>query len=436
MMAVGIGVGLPFGAFRRRPPQLASLRFWGEPADLSGADVASWAGRAPGGVTFTAIGGERPDASAAGLVFNGTDRMTLAASTLGLSGATKATIAGWVKINSAAFAASDTIFASDAYPNGLAIANSLGTQWRWITYIGGASRNGTADNQQLPDGWQFVCASYDGTQATDDARVSVYTLEHGQTVATTLTTIGASIPTAIPAASGNAAIGDLPPFNRTAAWTQGGLYIYAGAALTAAEALSLSRISDPLAGKRSVLPLGDSITLGVGDAANNGGYRGDLIGLAGSAEAFWFLGDTKNYTANAPNNRHAAVGGSKVDAHLTQYNAAVAAGWDPEIILYCGGRNDISAGEVASLGARYTALFNAWGGRRAIVHVVPPSNPTTADTATANATLASVAAGYPNITIVNGNLSSPGDLFDSVHPNSGGYDKMAAAYWAVLSTLL
>jgi lysophospholipase L1-like esterase len=434
---LGLGLGLPFAEGRKKlPPQSGLLKFWGEPADVSGADVASWPGRAPGSATFTAIGGERPDKSGSVLVFNGSDRMNVAASTLGLSAATKATIACWVKINSAAFVANDTIFASDAYPNGLAIANSLGTQWRWITYIGGASRNGSADNQQLPDGWQFVCASYDGTQGTDDARVSVYTFEHGQTVATTLTTIGASIPTAIPAASGNAAIGDLPPFNRVPAMSLGGLYVYAGAALTAAEALSLSRLSDPLAGKRTILPLGDSITLGVGDAASNGGYRGDLIGLAGSNEAFWFLGETKNYTANAPNNRHSAVGGSKVDAHLTQFNAAIAAGWDPQIILYCGGRNDISAGEVASLGARYTALFNAWAGRRAIVHVVPPSNPTTADTATANATLASVAAGYPNITIVDGNLSSPGDLFDSVHPNSGGYDKMAAAFWAVLSPLL
>lgn len=434
-MALGLGLGLPFTAGRSvAPPQLSSLRFWGEPADLSGADVASWAGRAPGSATFTAIGGERPDASAAGLVFNGSDRMNVAASTLGLSGATRATIAGWVKINSAAFAANDTIFASDAYPNGFALANSLGTQWRWITYIGGASRNGTADNQQLPDGWQFVCASYDGTQATDDARVSVYTLEHGQTIATTLTTIGASIPTAIPAASGNAAIGDLPPFNRTAAWTQGGLYIYAGAALTSGEAVTLARRSDPLRGKKSILPLGDSLVLGVGDGDAAGGFRGDLLTLAGSSEAFWFHGTTKNYNANAPNNRHSAVGGSKVDAHLAQWNAALAAGWTPDIILYCGGRNDISAGEIASLPARYAALFAAFGGRRALVHtVVPGTAIPDADTITANAHLATAASAFPNVTIVT---SAAYGAADGVHPDATNYALMAAAYWAVLSTLL
>lgn len=433
----GLGLGLPFSAGRRGlPPQVQALRFWGEPADLSGTDVASWTGRAPGNVAFAAAGGERPDKTSAGLVFNGSDRMTLAASTLDLGGATKATIAFWVKINSAAFTANDCIFASADYPNGIGLANSLGTQWRWITYIGGASRNGTADNQQLPDGWQFVLAAYDGTQGTDDARVTVYTLEHGQTIPTTLTTIGASIPTSLPANSGNATIGDLPPFNRVPAMTLGALYVYKGAALSSAEAVTLARLSDPLAAKRTVLALGDSITLGVGDGGSNGGYRGDLIGLASSNEAFWFLGPTKDYANNAPNNRHAAVGGSKVDAHLTQFNAALAAGWDPSIILYCGGRNDISAGEVSSLPSRYNALFSAFGGRRAIVHVVPPSNPTGPETATANGHLATAAASYPNITIVDGALSSPGDLFDSVHPNAGGYDKMAAAYWAELSPLL
>jgi lysophospholipase L1-like esterase len=433
-MALGMGVGLPFGmGGRRLPPQVQALRFWGEPSDLSGADIASWTGRAPGNVTFTAAGGERPDKAAAGLVFNGSDRMNLLASTLGLGGATKATVAFWVKINSAAFVGNDTIFSSADYPNGIGLANSLSTQWRWITYIGGASRNGTADNQQLPDGWQFVCASYDGTQATDDARVQVYTLEHGQTVPTTLTTIGASIPTALPSASGNAAIGDLPPFGRTPAMTLGGLYVYRDFAAAPADALTLARLSDPLAAVPAVMALGDSIPLGVGDGDNNGGYRGDLLGLAGSNERWWFVGTTKNYPANAPNNRHEAVGGSEVDAHLTQFNSAVAAGWDPSIIIYCGGRNDINNGKVALLPARYAALFAAFGGRRAIVHVVPPSNPTTADTATANGYLATAAASYPNITIVDGNVLSPADMADASHPNAGGYAKMAGAIWTPFS---
>jgi lysophospholipase L1-like esterase len=434
MMALGIGVGLPFGVSTRRPPQLASLRFWGRSADTSGADVATWTGRAPGGVAFAAAGGERPDASSTGLVFNGGDRMTVAAGTLGLAGATKATFAGWVKLVSSGFTANDCVFSSDAYPQGLAAANFGGTSnARWNWYVNGVSRNGTVDGSQVFDAWQFVCGSFDGSQATDDLKLQVYTLEHGQTVPTLLTMTGAGVPTALSAATGNAAIGDLPPFNRIPTMRAWELYAYAGAALTSGEALSLARISDPLAGKKSILPLGDSLVLGVGDGDANGGFRGDLITLAGSNEAFWYLGPTKNYTANAPNNRHAAVGGSKVDAHLTQFNAAVAAGWDPEIILYCGGRNDISAGEVASLGTRYTALFNAWAGRRAIVHTVVDTVPTDPNTATANATLTSVAAGYPNITLVTS--AATGDA-DGVHPGAANYALMAAAYWAVLSTLL
>ena len=433
-VALGLGVGLPFGTGGRRlPPQVQALRFWGEPADLSGADVASWAGRAPGNTTFTAAGGERPDKAAAGLVFSGSDRMTLLASTLGLGGANKATVGFWVKINSAAFTPNDCIFASADYPNGIGLANSLGTQWRWITYIGGASRNGTADNQQLPDGWQFVLAAYDGTQATDDARVQVYTLEHGQAVPTTLTTIGASIPTALPAASGNAAIGDLPPFNRVPAMTLGGIYVYRDAALTGDEALSLSRLSDPLAGKRTVLPLGDSLVRGVGDEGNLGGWRGDLLTLAGSSDAFWYHGTIRNDPLLAPNSRHEGNGGYKTNQVLDRYTAAVAAGWDADIILCCTGRNDISAGEVSSLPARYNALFTAFGGRRAIMHTVVDTVPSDPNTAVANGHLTTAAAAYPNVTVVT---SSAVGAADGVHPNAANYALMAAAYWAALQPLL
>ncbi len=419
------------------PPQSASLRFWGDSRDLSGVDVATWTGRYPGNVAFTAIGGERADASSTGLVFNGSDRYNVSAATLGLSGATRATFACWVKLVSSGFSANDCVFSSDAFGNSLAAANFGGTaNARWNWYVGGTSRNGTVDGSQVFDAWQFVCGSYDGAGATDDLKLQVRTLEHGQTVPTALTMTGAGVPTSIPAAAASAAIGDLPAFNRIPPMRVWAMYAYAGAALSDAEMLQLARYSDPLAGTPGVLALGDSIVLGVGDAANNGGFRGDLLGLAGSNELWWNLGPSKDYAANAPNNRHAAVGGSKVDAHLTTFNAAVAAGWDPSIILYCGGRNDISAGEVAQLPTRYAALFAAFAGRRAIVHVVPPSNPDTADTATANGYLATAAAAYPNITVVNGNVLSPGDLFDSVHPNAGGYDKMAAAIWTILDPLV
>jgi lysophospholipase L1-like esterase len=209
-------------------------------------------------------------------------------------------------------------------------------------------------------------------------------------------------------------------------------YAYRGVALSSAEALELSRLSKPL-DIPGVLAMGDSIVLGQGDAAANGGWRGDLLTLAGSYERWWYLGPLRLYAANAPNNRTAAAGGTTVAQHLAQFNDSVAAGWDPSIILYCGGQNDVSLGETALLPARYAALFAAWAGRRAIVHVVPPQNPTTANTAIANGYLAAAAAIHPNITVVDGGLVSPGDLFDTVHPNAGGYDKMANAIWTPFS---
>lgn len=430
---LGLGLGLPFSAGRgnRKPPQLASLRFWGDSADVSGADVASWPGRAPGSATFSAAGGERPDASAGGLVFNGSDRMAVSTAALGFGGVSKATVAFWVKLTSAG--ANDCIFSTDTYPNGLALANNATR--RWIAYINGSFQNSANDYNQHPGVWQFVALCFDGTQGTDALKLRLYTVEHGQDVATLEPTTGTvGLPAALAAASANAAIADLPPFNRIPPMAVSSTYWYTDAVLTAAEVIQLAKLADPQAGALTVLPLGDSITVGVGDTPGHGGYREYLLDTAGSVDAWKYVGPNIVIGA-APNSRQAAVTGSKVDAHLTQYNAALAAGWNPSVILYCGGTNDITAGEVASLPARYAALFAAFGGRRAIVHVCPIRNPSSADTATANGYLAAAAALHPNITIVDGGLVLA-DLADSVHPNAGGYVKMAAAYWAALEPLL
>lgn len=438
-MALGLGLGLPFTAGRRGlPPQAQALfGYWEPPGRVNtSGEVSSWPSAAPGSLTITGASGERPDISGNITTFNGsTDRLTFAGNAFGATD--RATFGAWVKV-AATIALNDTLlYTSDLSAGylGLGTFNNA----RWIAGASGATAgnmNGSADGTVRPGVWQFVSVVFDGTQAVQADRLRIWLLEHGQTAPELQGQVpGGTIPASLTVGGGTGAIGDLVGFSRQLPFDTTAMYLYKGAALSSAEVAQLARRVDPLATKRSVLALGDSITLGVGDTAGNGGYRTDLLATAGGQEAFWYAGTIQSGTVDV-NNRCQAVGGSKVDAHLTQLNTALSAGWNPDIIIYCGGRNDISAGEVSSLPSRYNALFAAFGGRRAIVHVVPPSNPTGSETATANGHLATAAAAYPNITVVDGALSSPGDLFDSVHPNAGGYAKMASAIWAVLSPLL
>lgn len=459
-MAIGIGVGLPFGVMRSPtplPPQPQALWAFLEAdgrVDTSG-EVSSWVSATPGALTVTGAGGERPNISGEITSFNGSsDRLTFPGNAMGA--VTKATFGAWVKVG-ATISVNDTLlYTSDLSGGyfGLATFNNA----RWIGAASGATAgnmNGSADGTVRPAKtawtsgvWQFVCIVFDGTQASQNDRLKIYLLEHGQDVPELQGQVaGGTIPASITVGGGTGAIGDLVGFSRQLPFDTTAAYLYREAALTTTDVVSLARRKNPLAGKKSVLALGDSITLGVGDnnvdttTTSLGGYRGRLLELAGDDEAWWFVGPTQSGVID--NNRCSAVGGSKVDAHLAQWNDAIAAGWRPQIVLYMGGRNDLSAPDSqATIDARWVALFNAISAYPTVEHIIVstivPESTNGAATTTANASLASICAGYPKITLVDGYaaLDYATDLADAVHPNSSGYWKLAQVYYDALAPLL
>ena len=404
-------------------------------------EASAWASKTPGSITLTGAAAQRADIVTGPpklLRFNGTtDKMTFAQRGV----MAKATFGAWIKVSSA-ISVNDTLFSTAGLGGGYLLAGTTSgggpsAAERWLISLNGATSgtmNSSADGQIKKDVWVFVAVVYDGAGATANDRCKVYYREHGQTVFTLQPQLaGGTIPASLTAGAGDGAYCDLIGFNRQLPNDTRAAYYYEGAALTTAQLMTLSQRMDPLAGVKTVMALGDSLVLGVGDAGNAGGFRSDVLALAGGGEVFWYLGTVSQYAANAPNNRCEAVGGSKADAHLTFFTAALAAGWDPGVILYCGGRNDISAGEVALLPARYTALFAGWGGRRAIVHTVVDTVPTGPDTAVANGHLATAAAAFPNVTIVT---SAAVGAADGVHPDAANYQLMAAAIYTALSPLL
>lgn len=447
--------GIGSGSVQMLPPQLDFLRahldaFQG--VTDTGGEASSWSSLAPANLTVTGAVTERPDIVTGTypnklLRFNGSsDRLTFTAlEALG----SKATFGAWVKVAST-ISVNDTLFSSGGLGGGYL---DLGTfiNERWIASVAGATAgtmNGTADGTVKPGVWQFVAVVFDGTQAAQNDRLKIYLLEHGESVPTLQGQIaGGTIPDSITAGAGTGAIGDLVGFSRQLPMDLAETMLWKGAALTPSELVSAARTHDPLAGKATVMALGDSITLGVGDenvdggSTSLGGYRGRLLEFAGDNEAFWFHGPIRDGVK--VNNRCSAVGGSRIDEHLTQWNTAIAAGAAPEYVLYMGGRNDLTQGaSQATINARWVALFDAISAnpkvKRIIVSTIVPESTNGAATVTANAALVTICAAYPKITLVDGYaaLNYATDLFDAVHPNPTGYWKLARLYYDALRTFI
>ena len=435
-----------YGLAAPLPSRDSFLRCWWTPdqnvVETTG-EVSTWTGRTPGtAVVATGAMGQRPIRVAGewprkAMRFLGTDRLTIPSASFGALG-TKTTIAGWVKIHTGVNA-NDTLLSTN---NSGVPSMSLGTTTgggptnaeRWIGSVSDGvnalGMNGAADGQVPKGVWQFISFTWDAAGATSNDKLRFRYKEHGQDQMTLQPQVAFAgpAPATLPVGAGTGTIGDLDGFNRQLPFDTTGLFVWVGQALTDAELIATADLYDPLDGVLSVLALGDSITAGSGDLANRAGWREDLKRLAGSDEAFWYVGRVRS-GALMENNRNESVGGSKTDAHLTYYNAAIAAGWDPDIIIGCSGRNDLNAGELALLPARYAALFAAFAGTPAIWHTIPDTVPTDPNTATANGYLIAAAAAHPNVAIVTS--AAVGD-FDGVHPGPANHLLMALAFWEKL----
>jgi lysophospholipase L1-like esterase len=201
----------------------------------------------------------------------------------------------------------------------------------------------------------------------------------------------------------------------------------------------------------NIMPLGDSITEGTVP----GSYRDPLASaLTAAGYTFRFVGsNTSNSTTalvNSGNTHHeghsgytisAVSGRPGIDDNLASYIGTNQA--DPDYILLMIGTNDVDTGNSATAASRLSTLIshisNKSNGYRPDAHLIVasivPINDATEELQVQSynaGVLADVQAHQAlgeNVTFLDmHSYLTTADLGDKLHPNQGGYNKMAAAW--------
>ncbi len=177
-----------------------------------------------------------------------------------------------------------------------------------------------------------------------------------------------------------------------------------------------------------IMPLGDSITFGWPDRAY-GGYR-HLLGklLAKDGYVFDFVGSQRGGNEGQPGWTIGQIKkGLDSEGWLETYR--------PDLILLHIGTNDIRQGNAASAPDNLSALLDDILARlpqaRVIVaQIIPFRRGSDPDHQSYNAAIPRIVASKgPRVSMVDmESILSKGDYSDGLHPNSGGYDKMARAW--------
>lgn len=196
------------------------------------------------------------------------------------------------------------------------------------------------------------------------------------------------------------------------------------------------------------MPLGDSITAGVGDP-DGGGYRTALLSkLTGGGVSADFVGSQSSGAGGLPDKNHEGhpywrIGdvAGPIDGWLDTYR--------PQIVLLHIGTNDMwqNLDQVSNAPNRLGALIDQITSRSPTTQVIvakitPVANSTTNQrTATYNAAIPNIvsarAAQGKKVTLVDmSSAVATSDLSDGVHPNQTGYSKMADVWYpAILNAL-
>jgi lysophospholipase L1-like esterase len=200
----------------------------------------------------------------------------------------------------------------------------------------------------------------------------------------------------------------------------------------------------PQATRVKIMPLGDSITFGTPDRTY-GGYR-HLLGslLTDDGYIITFVGSRRsgNGVAAGPEN----------EGHpgwtIPQMKEGIDSnGWleayQPDIILLHMGTNDIRQGDAASAPDNLSALLDDILVRLPRTHVIvaqiiPSRRGPARGHRAYNAALPGIVASKgPRASLVDmQNILSPSDYADRLHPNAGGYDKMARAWEPAIRAVL
>ncbi|MGW3174503.1 ricin-type beta-trefoil lectin domain protein [Streptomyces sp. NPDC001153] len=185
-----------------------------------------------------------------------------------------------------------------------------------------------------------------------------------------------------------------------------------------------------------LMPLGDSITWGVGSPSGNG-YRGFLWNeLSAEGHALDFVGSGRNGTMSDPDNE--GHSGWLID-QITGIADSVLAGYRPNVITLEIGTNDLNGNyQIPTAADRLRALIDriTEDAPDATVLlgtvIISTSGTEEANRPAFNAKLPAIVqaeqAAGKHVRLVDMSALTTADLSDPFHPNDNGYRKMADAF--------
>jgi hypothetical protein len=226
-------------------------------------------------------------------------------------------------------------------------------------------------------------------------------------------------------------------------------------------ALSCQLAGNSSAAVLKIMPLGDSITLGANSPAISG-YRGPLYTLLSNAGiTFQYVGSSMENAGTLPatpidERHHEGHSGFFISADPVLFpyrggitnnlNAWLLPGIKPDIILLMIGTNDVDNNyDLPNAPSRLSNLISMISDKttglkpnaQLIVATIIPINDTTENgwVQTYNSSLATVVSNHQkageNVSMVDmySAISTSSDLYDKLHPNDSGYNKMAQVWY-------
>ncbi|MHA6757148.1 ricin-type beta-trefoil lectin domain protein [Streptacidiphilus sp. PAMC 29251] len=185
-----------------------------------------------------------------------------------------------------------------------------------------------------------------------------------------------------------------------------------------------------------VMPLGDSITWGIGSSTGNS-YRGDLgKELSGEGHTLDFVGTQRNGTMSDPDNE--GHSGWRID-QIAGIADSVLAQYRPNVITLEIGTNDLNQNyQVPTASTRLHALIDqitadAPDATVLVGTLIVSTNSTEEPNRPAfNQAIPGIVqteqAAGKHVRLVDMSALTTADLSDQLHPNDGGYQKMADAF--------
>lgn len=198
-----------------------------------------------------------------------------------------------------------------------------------------------------------------------------------------------------------------------------------------------------------IMPLGDSITQGVGGTSNLGGYRGTLYTLLTNAGyAPDFVGTQTVNSASLADPNHQGMSGwriAQLDSNIEGWLAAIA---DPDVVLLHIGTNDFGNNDNINTAInRLDALILKIATLRPNANIIVTNlmergephntNIQTLFNPQVPAVVSAHAAAGRKVTFLDMRSAVPlSDMPDNLHPNQAGYDKMANAWLGAVQAVI